>query len=283
MPILTFLKTKYKLKTAKSYYKEWLAFEEFVQSKNMVINAIQHQIILDYVNILKDKKLSVSSINRKLVVLEQIYEHLPLPKINPIKGLRLKTELVKALPQPLNYKSLSQYLSDFPTETKMQKQLKLILSLIHHQALRASEIRALKLHHLQLKKGLLEVPSVLRSDTRFLALTAPQALGFQNFIQSIRPSFPNAENVDYLFISSTGSSNILPTLNRFQVKLKKQIPHLKNFGHWRTSVIIEWLNHQSILQVQSKLGHRFASSTERYKMHKIKTLQEDLFLHHPLK
>ena len=188
----------------------------------IVCFAIQHQIILDYVNILKDKKLSVSSINRKLVVLEQIYEHLPLPKINPIKGIRLKTELVKALPQPLNYKSLSQYISDFPTETK-------------------------------------------------------------NFIQSIRPSFPNAENVDYLFISSTGSSNILPTLNRFQVKLKKQIPHLKNFGHWRTSVIIEWLNHQSILQVQSKLGHRFASSTERYKMHKIKTLQEDLFLHHPLK
>ena len=283
MSILPFLQTKYKLKTAQSYYKEWLLFERFVQSKKLVINAIQHQHLLDYVNELKDKNLSPSSINRKLVVLEQVYEFLPLPKINPVKGLRLKKDLVKALPQPLNYQSLNHCLSDFPTKTLHQKQLKLILSLIHFQALRSAEIQSLKLHHLKLKRGLLEIPSVLRSNTRELVLTGLQIIGFQDFILKIRPQLPNSKNVNSLFISSSGSGKINNTLGKLKERLKKILPHLENLEHWRTSIIIHWLQHQSLLQVQSKLGHRYTSSTERYIIHKIKDLEKDLLQHHPLK
>ncbi|MCH2046498.1 MAG: hypothetical protein MK212_20450, partial [Saprospiraceae bacterium] len=191
--------------------------------------------------------------------------------------------LVIALPQPLNYLSLNHCLSDFPTKTLHQKQLKLILSLIHFQALRSAEIQALKLRHLKLKKGLLEIPSILRSNTRELVLTGLQIIGFQDFILKIRPQLPNSKNVDSLFISSSGSGKINNTLGKLKERLKKTLPHLENLEHWRTSIIIHWLQHQSLLEVQSKLGHRYASSTERYIIHKIKDLEKDLLQHHPLK
>ena len=84
------------------------------------------------------------------------------------------------------------------------------------------------------------------------------------------------------FITGGASKKLTNSLGKLKKQLQKKLPKLENLEHWRSSVIIHWLESQALLEVQQKLGHRFASSTEKYQIHAIKNLQKELLLHHPL-
>lgn len=281
MEVLAFLAKKYKSKTAKSYYKEWEYFKAFILQLQIEVSAVTYLTILAYVSSLKEKGLGAKTVNRKLMIIELIFTHLELPKVNPVKGLRIKVAKEKPLAQPMDYTVLSEYLSVFSAKNAVESRNKVILSLIHYQALRLAEIKALKLEHIQLKSASLEVPSVLRSNSRTLALTALQIIYLQEYLSEYRTKLPNHKS-SQLFISSGSSKSLANAMTSLQASVCRALPKLQNLGHWRTSVIVYWLESQSILSVQQKLGHRYASSTERYKVHSIKSLQEDLKLYHPL-
>ncbi|MCH2046373.1 MAG: tyrosine-type recombinase/integrase [Saprospiraceae bacterium] len=281
MNIKTYLDSKYKAATASSYYKEWLAFKSYLEKEQIPINALIHDTIISYVEDLQSKGLQGHSINRKLAIIEQVYKALPLPKVNPVRGFRVQGQHKKALLAPLDYKQLSQYLSEFKASTAIQKRNRLILSLIHHQALKTSEIKALKLEHVKLKQAQIFIPSVLRSKARTLNLTALQVVWMSEYLAKNRLELPNP-NRSNLFLSSGGSAQLTNSLLKLQKLVKKGLVSLQNLAHWRSSVIVYLLENNSLLAVQSKLGHRYASSTERYQIYAIKSLQESLKQHRPL-
>jgi len=51
----------------------------------------------------------------------------------------------------------------------------------------------------------------------------------------------------------------------------------------RASVITNWLHHYNLREVQYMAGHRFVSSTERYRTDNLEDLQKELEKYHPLK
>jgi integrase/recombinase XerD len=51
----------------------------------------------------------------------------------------------------------------------------------------------------------------------------------------------------------------------------------------RASVITNWLQHYNLREVQYMAGHKFVSSTERYRTDNLEDLQKELEKYHPLK
>ncbi|MDD4673691.1 MAG: hypothetical protein PHI03_12220 [Bacteroidales bacterium] len=51
----------------------------------------------------------------------------------------------------------------------------------------------------------------------------------------------------------------------------------------RVSVITSWLQHYNLREVQYMAGHKYVSSTERYRTDNLKDLQKELEKYHPLK
>jgi integrase/recombinase XerD len=280
MNISNYLSSKYKSKTAKSYYAEWLDFEIYLTNQGRNASNSDYNLVLDYVARLQSKTLSPRTINRKLMIIEQVFEGLKLVEPNPVRALRLKNATEKPLPEPIPYSQLSQYLSEFQKDSLAQHRNYILLSLLHHQALCPAELSQLKINDIKLSSGELQVPSVLRNQPRRLDLLASQILDLQYYINKIRPQFDNS--TDLLFIPSGGAKSLNNSLMKLKSQLQKQLPKLQNLAHWRSSVIVHWLDSQSLLAVQKKLGHRYPSSTERYKIHVVKSLQEELNLHHPL-
>ena len=275
-----YLSANYKEKTAQTYYVEWLDFIAYLETLGRSPENTDYDLVLDYIGSLQKRNLNPRSINRKLMIIEKVFMGIKVVEPNPVQGLRLKNAQDKPLPEPLNYERLSQYLSAFPTETAIQYRNKIILSLIHHQALRASEIIKLTISDLQLKRAQIEIPSVTRSNYRILDLTALQLIDLQHYLLEIRPQF-TTEN-DLLF-PAQGAKSLQNSLMCLKKRLQRALPTLQNLEHWRSSVIVHWLENQSVLEVQKKLGHRYPSSTEKYKIHRIKSLQEELSVHHPLR
>lgn len=64
--------------------------------------------------------------------------------------------------------------------------------------------------------------------------------------------------------------------------LKKYYPELHDARQIRQSVIIHWIGHYNLRQVQYMAGHRYVSITERYRMDGIADLQKELARYHPL-
>ena len=141
-----YLSANYKEKTAQTYYVEWLDFIAYLETLGRSPENTDYDLVLDYIGSLQKRNLNPRSINRKLMIIEKVFMGIKVVEPNPVQGLRLKNAQDKPLPEPLNYERLSQYLSAFPTETAIQYRNKIILSLIHHQALRASEIIKLKIN-----------------------------------------------------------------------------------------------------------------------------------------
>jgi integrase/recombinase XerD len=281
MNIKSYLQTRYKKSTAASYYLDWLHFEGYLSQLNMPIKSVDYRLFLEYVNVLKKRNLKAKSINQKIRVLEKVYSYLVGAKLNPVKGFRVKEGTRTALREPIKIEELELLLSSYPTKTAKEKRNKLVLSLLHYQALQGGEIKALKVEDVNLSKAEIKIPSTKRNQSRILSLTALQLLDFKEYLEKIRPElvcYPNAQ----LFISGGLDPHFQNSMSRLRNEIKALCPQLKQLKDWRASVIVHWLSIYPLLSVQQRLGHRYPSSTERYKIHTIKDLQEGLLLHHPL-
>jgi site-specific recombinase XerD len=280
MSIQSYLHRKHKAKTAQSYYQEWQDFERFIHQLNMSTKEVDYSLLLEYVEHLRRRKLKAKSINRKLLILEQIFDYLH-PLYNPVQGFRVKTEGNNPLAEPIEIEKLAKLLTSYPRENIYQKRNHLILSLIHYQALRVGEIKALKVNDIDLKKAEIQIPLAARNNSRILKLTALQIIELQDYLKHTREELLQFKS-NQLFITGGVGKELNNSFLKLKKKVQKRLPKLQNFAHWRSSIIVNWLENSPLLEVKKKLGHRYASSTERYKIHAVKNLQQQLGVHHPL-
>jgi integrase/recombinase XerD len=72
-----------------------------------------------------------------------------------------------------------------------------------------------------------------------------------------------------------GMSRIKTMINRYE-------PRLKSMVQIRASVITNWLQHHNLRETQYMAGHKYVSSTERYRTDNLEDLQKELEKYHPL-
>jgi integrase/recombinase XerD len=281
MKIEAYLKQHYSANTLRRKVQYWEYFKIYLTQLNVPLEAVNYSLILEYTSHLQSKGLKPISVNKYLVAVEQIIEGLALLPSNPVRGFRVKRGAENALNEPIKIQDLEEVLNAWPSKKGRDVRAKVVLSLLHCQALGAGDLAALELEHVDLERAILNVPSVGKSNSRELLLQANQIKLLDSYIHEVRPQLL-AYETDKLLVTGGSSRSLRGLFKSILDKVKKQLPALQNLEHWRSSVIVHWLQHQPLLEVQEMLGHRFASSTERYQLQAVQSLQEALEKYHPL-
>jgi integrase/recombinase XerD len=161
-----------------------------------------------------------------------------------------------------------------------------MISLLLFQGLRSGEVRRLSIENINLDKTQIYIPKSHDSNARTLALEPCQILPLYQYINEDRIKLLKGNKEEKaLFISKLGRADNGETLhyliesNRHIIKGKTINPKTI-----RMSVIAEQFKKgKSLQEVQYFAGHRYPSSTERYKSNHLQALQQGILKHHPLK
>lgn len=268
-------------------YLDWLRKEDKKEEE------IIYQEIILFIEYLKGEDYSIRLINRILLSVRYYYDYLnPILGMdrNPISGIYLRGQKQHVPNTIVDYNKLQQVYDLYQGLDNRTKRNKVMLGLMIYQGVTTSEIHRLEPHHIKLKDGKVYVPGSHQSNARMLDLQVVQLLELQNYINEVRPQMLSCLSEElwpvvahYLFFSERGSLNLKPSLHHLFRAIKKLNPLIKSTQAIRMSVIVEWLRHDGIRQVQYKAGHRCVSSTERYRAYHLEELSEAVDKYHPLR
>ena len=243
--------------------------------------------LLSYINHLQEKGNKKSSINGTLIAIRHFYNYLQNEnkvKSNPAETLRIRN-ITRQVPHDLlEWEELENIYKNFASTGITGKRNKAMLGLMIYQGLTVSELYALEEKDIKLEEGKIYVPQTGRSNNRILKLEAFQVIQLQKYITQIRPVILQLtdKTTEKLFISTGTGERLSNSLSRICEKLRKYDQKVKNFKQIRASVITYWLKTQGIRQVQYMTGHRYISSTERYRTDTLENLQDLINELHPL-
>jgi integrase/recombinase XerD len=283
-------------------FKQWLInkgfgintandYNKFIEKKFLLylheffssIENIEHETLMQYIRYRKGQGVKAKTINSELKKISYFLDFKELPDVaGPIrvKGVQ------RRIPHDLfTEKQLDDIYQKFPesknywTHENTLKTYHLILGLKIYQGLQEQELAKLEITHLQLDKGKIYVPSTKRTNKRVLDLKPFQVLPLHEYLLTERKALTGEIEGNYLFHKKRlirGMSRIKNMINRYE-------PKLKSMAQIRSSVITNWLKHYNLRETQYMAGHRFVSSTERYRMDNLEDLQKELEKYHPLK
>ena len=307
--------TESKLKSFRSYLQQLGNSESTIQQKsnytgsflswqeceNLQSREIQYSDLLNFIDYCKLEGKSKRHINKKLCSIRNFYEYLKESNsgiINPAANLYLKGITQKLPSNIINYRELERLYSNYQTETNRDKRNKIILGLLIYQGVIPEELKQLEPNHLKLKEGKIHVPGNRKRNSRTLDLKPFQILELHEYLSETRPQILKeiakpkpARKPDYinkariknqLFISLNGSENIKSSLFHMFKDIRKINPAILHPKQIRTSVIVYWLKHFNLRQVQYFAGHKYVSSTERYRLNNLDNLQMKVEKYHPL-
>lgn len=257
-------------------------FKIYLQSFFLSIESLEHEHLMQYIRHRKSQRVSAKTINLELKKISYFLEFKELPNI--AEPIRLKG-VQRRIPHDLfTEKQLNEMYNLFPesrnpwTHEETLKRYHLILGLKIYQGLQVQELAKLEIKHLQLDKGKIYVPGTRRTNKRILDLKPFQILPLHEYLLTERQKYLEAIEGNRLFPVARlkrGMPRIKDMINRYE-------PRLKSLYQIRSSVITNWLNHYNLREVQYMAGHRFVSSTERYRTDNLEDLQKELEKYHPL-
>ena len=257
-------------------------FKRWLHENHLNIESLEHENLMQYIRHRKTTGVSAKTINLELKKISYYLEFKELPNI--AEPIRLKG-VQRRIPHDLfTEKQLNEIYNRFPesrnpwTHKDTLKRYHLILGLKIYQGLQVQELAKLEINHLQLDKGKIYVPGTRRTNKRILDLKPFQILPLHEYLLTERKTLNEEIEGNYLFHKkrlTRGMPRIKDMINRYQ-------PRLKSLHQIRSSVITNWLNHYNLREVQYMAGHRYVSSTERYRTDNLEDLQKELEKYHPL-
>jgi site-specific recombinase XerD len=253
------------------------------------IETIDYKTFLLYLETL-NKRLTKKTIVGYIKSLHHYFKYLQEENYrsdNPIENLKIKGVPKTIVKNTLDFEELENLYYSYQAEnnSNIRKRNKIILGLLIYQGLKSEDIFNLKLENVKLQKGQIEIPGTRKSNGRILNLVAWQFMDIQEYQNQIRPSIIYKDNGDteQFFLSEKGRLTLRNTLKSLHEELKTYNRNYQSFDQIRTSVIVNWLGQYNLRKVQYLAGHRYISSTERYKQDNLESLQDMIDSFHPIK
>ena len=253
--------------------------------------SIEYKVLIRYIKYLKNQYQQPITINNQLQRVKTYFDYLVLEDIrsdNPLEDLRVKGAQKRVFSNLLSEDELEDiyysYQSDNIKDTYHRacaKRNKVITGLMVYQGLNNKDLSNLKLEHLQLYKGTIYIPSAGDNNHRTLQLKPWQVIELLEYSNQVRPMMQirTGTNDDKLFPIKAKFSSILNAVVR---KIKTYNAKVVNARHIRASVISNWLKRHNIRKVQQMCGHKYISSTEKYKQDNLDSLHEMINNFHPI-
>jgi len=277
----------YRLNTVRGFVIETELFFKWCATQSLQPQAVRYTDVLAYTNNCQAKGNASHTINQKLNALRHFYNcciHQEYRKDNPVAELRIRNTIRKLPHDILSKEALGNIYKKYAATGIAGKRNKAMLGLLIYQGITTAELARLEVTDVKLEEGKVYVPSAARSNSRILSLEAGQMIQLQNYLMTVRPVLLalSEKQTEKLFLSTGKSKRLSNSYTRMLKQMQKADASVKDLKQIRASVITHWLKQQSIRQVQYMTGHRYVSSTERYRTDKLETLQEQLEKLHPL-
>lgn len=280
----------YSPKTLISYELDISQFHEFLLLNKLALtlkdaNARTSKFYLEY---LIDKKLSPTTINRKISSLKNFYEYLynsEIVKKNIFSSLKvLKT--AKKLPNPLSDNELTNLFSSINTNSSLGIRNYLILDLLYSLGLRVSELTSLTLKSINYSRSEILIHGKGNKD-RILFIYPELLKEISNYVSLTRVNLlSKSNNLDNEFLllnrngtklSERGVQKILNSLVKSSNESYNIHPH--QIRHSFATTLLN--NGAKIKSIQEWLGHESISTTQIYTKVATKQLEEELKNHLP--
>lgn len=161
---------------------------------------------------------------------------------------------------------------------------KVVISLLVHQALASSELVRLELKNIDLTEGTIYIKGSKKLEARTIPLMPGQILLFQDYIKGPRAKLVSTLQKK-LLVTIRGVEETVDGINSMIHPLKGLFPGRNlNPSTIRQSVIANKLNIEQVplAQVQLFAGHKWPSSTEKYRQGDIEGQIKKINLWHPL-
>lgn len=255
--------------TIKSYAFDLQSFFNFLNEKQLVIQAVQKSDLQQYLARLYHLEFQVRTVSRHLSTIRTFYDYLLLEgqvKVNPcalIEGPKLS----KNLPTVLNLGEITRLLDSLTADTVYDIRNQAMIELLYATGMRVSELLDLDLEHLYLEMGFVRCMGKGAKE-RIVPIGALAIKAVENYLNGSRPLLlKQHQQTNALFLNRFGkrmSRQGFWKILKQQAKLagitKEISPH--QLRHSFATHLIE--NGADLRVVQELLGHADIATTQIY-------------------
>lgn len=272
---------KLKTSTVEEYVKDVKRFASWCKIENIQIDKVTYNQSLSYIDYLHKQGVSKSVINNYLKSIRKYFDYLiPITedKRNPFQHLRLKHLHKPTKIHTLDWEKLAFFYDRFQQKEvwKFREEKSVLahhrtvvmLGILIFQGVQIQVFNSIEVQHINFQKATIYIPSTTRSNARVLPLHAKQMLTLQRYVYQLPK--------EQVYLIAKPLESKIHTLQRLLTSIGLKTQDI------RPNVIMNWLKTNNIRQVQYLAGHRYISSTERYKQADIRDLQSALELFHPM-
>ena len=281
-----YLKSHYSPDTAKAYKREI----QIYLSNYPAAEKANYKDLTNYIGLLRSRYSKASTISRIVSSLKVYYDYLCSEGIrndNPTKAIKLRDKQSRdiQLQDLFTTEELEVLLNRKERYTNLDYRNKVLSSLLIYQALHPREIESLLIENINLVSGSIYIKSTYKTNSRTLQLKPNQILLFHQYINEIRPKLLQQTQSNVLLIGiRSGIMTGEDITKHIKRSFKELYPNRKvNAQTIRQSVITNLLKQGHDLSlVQKFAGHKYPSTTEKYKQSEIETLKAAVNKYHPL-
>lgn len=285
MNLPTYLEKHYTPGTAKVYLQE---INHYLGSYPGAARAV-YTDVAGYIGALRTRYGNPSTLNRIVCSLKAYYDYLcdsGQREDNPAKSIRLRDQRSRdiQLQDLLVTEELEALLHRPERYSNLAGRNKVLMSLLIYQALYPVEMEGLRVGDINLEAGTVHITATARTNGRELALKPNQILLFYQYIREARVTLLGRGSSDALLIGHRGQPMPAQDITKHVKRIGKGLypGRMVNAQTIRQSVIAELLKQgHDVSIVQGFAGHRYPSTTERYRQSEIETLQAAVQKYHP--
>lgn len=281
MDFTDYLSSRVAPSTAKRYVREVELFFSSVENPKTAT----YQEIMNYIGKLRGKQNNLSC---SLHAIKHYYGYLlavGLRQDNPAKSIRLRDKRSRDVQLQDLFKptELEQLLDKKERYPILKNRNQIIVSLLIYQGLTNGEIVKLELENINLEQGTIQIKPGRKTNSRTLKLNSKQVFWIMSYLQNDRPKLLKVES-EKLIISKLGTEETGEGICYVVETQKHLFPDRKlNAKTIRQSVITNLLKQGKDLRiVQTFAGHKYPSTTERYKQTQVEELKNQILKYHPL-
>ena len=278
--------------TTRSYHTDLTTFGTFLQSRGKAFSTCTRPDIIDFLDALKDKEYSTSSICRFISSIKGLCKYLLIEKVlteDPTENLQSPRKWER-LPKALSIDQMKEILSSSPVPGGQGKKSihralffrnSAMLELLYSSGLRASELVRLKLADISFEGGFVRIVGK-GSKERVVPVNRRTLELMKRYLRDCRPLLLRKHASEYLFV--TGRRGPM-TRQRFWQTIKA---HGKLLGielsphtvrHSFATHLLE--GGADLRSLQKMLGHSDISTTQIYTKVTMDRIKKVYLDHHP--
>jgi len=237
-------------------------------SERMLLDGVTRHTIREYLASLQRRGMSSRTLARKLAALRSFFKYLHARgtcRTNPAKMVSAR-KLGRPLPHFLDENEVCRLIEAPDTVTVLGKRDRAILETLYATGIRAGELAALQLNHVDLISGVIKVSGKGRKE-RIALLGTPAVSALRSYL-AVRSDLTKGKSVGHLFVNHRGGPLTSRSVQRIVHKYASSVLPMRDdiSPHTlRHSFATHMLNRGADLRsVQELLGHASLTSTQVY-------------------